>query len=87
MFYTGLWWPGILFVIGISAIIEGLVRGHGWYALNAGAWIIGIGVWALLHFQFWFLFVLLGVSVLLSAFVPPPMLTKKPGPDHGSDLE
>jgi hypothetical protein len=87
LFYTGRFWPGILFVIGVLAIIQGLVRGQGWYALQGGAWLIGIGVWAALNFEVWFLFVVLGVSVLVGAFVPPPMLTKKPRPDPGAELE
>jgi hypothetical protein len=87
LFFTGRWWPGIMFVIGVSAISEGLVQGRGWYALQGGAWLIGIGVWALMHFQLWFLFVMLGISVLLGAFVPPPMLAKKPRPQHETDLE
>jgi hypothetical protein len=87
LFYTGRWWPGILFLIGASAIIEGLIQGQGWYALQGEAWVIGIGVWALMNFQLWFLFVLLGVSVLLGAFVPPPMLAKKPRSRYETDLE
>jgi len=87
LFYTGRWWPGIMFVIGASAIIEGLIERQGWYALQGGAWALGIGVWALMHFQIWFIFVVLGVSTLLGAFVPPPMLVKKPRVEHESDLE
>jgi predicted phage tail protein len=87
LFYTGRWWPGILFVIGISAIVEGVVEGKGWYAFQGGAWAIGIGIWALLNFHLWFLFVMLGVSMLLGALVPPPMLTKKPRPTSETDLE
>src|SRR3954454_16457536 len=80
LFYTGRWWPGIMFVVGVSAIIEGLVNGRGWYALQGGAWAIGIGVWALLDFRLWFLFVMLGVSMSLGAPVGPPMVAKKPRP-------
>jgi len=87
LFYTGLWWPGIMFVIGISAIIEGLIAGQKWYALQGGAWMIGIGLWALLDFQLWFLFVVLGISTLVGAFAPPPMLDKKPRPQYETDLE
>src|SRR5437588_11266360 len=31
LFYTGRWWPGIMFVVGLSAIVEGLIAGQGWY--------------------------------------------------------
>jgi hypothetical protein len=87
LFYTGDWWPGILFVVGISAIVEGLIQGKGWYAFQGGAWAIGLGVWAWLDFRLWFLFVVLGTSVLLGALVPPPLLVKKPRPTYESDLE
>jgi hypothetical protein len=87
LFYTGWWWPGIMFVVGAAMIIEGLVAGKRWYALQGAAWVIGIGVWALLNFQVWFLFVILGVSVLVGAFAPPPMLAKEPRPRYETDLE
>jgi hypothetical protein len=87
LFYTGYWWPGIMFVIGLAAIVEGLVHGHGWYALQGGLWAIGIGAWALFDFSLAVLFVLLGISVLLGAFVRPPMLQKKPAPVSHDGLE
>jgi len=87
LFYTGRWWPGLMFVIGASAIVEGLTEGQGWYALQGGAWAIGIGIWALMGFQLWFLFVLLGVSALLGALASPPMLGKKPRSSYETDLE
>jgi hypothetical protein len=87
LLYTGEFWPGILFVIGAAAIVEGLVKGRGWYALQAGAWMIGLGIWALMEFRIWFLFVMLGISVLMGAFVPPPMLMKKPAPAGDPELE
>jgi signal transduction histidine kinase len=87
LFYTRAWWPGILFLVGISAIVEGLVDGQGWFALQGGAWAIGIGAWALVGFQLWFLFVVLGISLLVGAFVPPPMLAKKARPKYETDLE
>jgi hypothetical protein len=76
-----------MFVVGVSVIIEGLAKGRGWYALQGGAWVIGIGIWALMDFRLWFLFVMLGVSMLLGAFVPPPMLAKKPHSLYETDLE
>lgn len=87
LFYTGFWWPGILFVVGVSSIIEGLVRGQGWYAFQGGLWAIGIGVWAIFDFRLAVLFVLLGCSVLLSGFVRPPWLKKKPAPFVDQSLE
>jgi hypothetical protein len=87
LFYTGRWWPGIMFVIGLSAVIEGLTQGQGWYAFQGGAWAFGIGVWALMNFQLWFLLILLGISTLVGALGPPPLLTKKPRSPYETDLE
>lgn len=86
LFYTGRWWPGIMFVIGASAIAEGFVEGRGWYALQGGFWAIAIGVWALYHFNIALFLVALGVSMLLGALVRPPMFEKpKPIVDHSLD--
>jgi hypothetical protein len=82
LFYTGRWWPGIMFLIGAMTIVEGLVKGRGWYAFQAGAWLIGIGVWAFFHFSLVILFALIGASLIIGAFAPPPMLEKKPQPQH-----
>jgi hypothetical protein len=78
LFYTGMWWPGIMFVIGGAMIIEGLARGRGWYAFQGGLWVIAIGVWALFHFHIAVILITLGISAILGALVRPPMLDKKP---------
>ncbi len=51
LFATRAWWPGIMFVIGITAIIEGWLRRQPWYGMQAGFWSILIGVWALTPVQ------------------------------------
>jgi hypothetical protein len=78
---TGWWWPGIMFLIGAGAIVQGLVAGRGWYALQGGLWSIGIGVWAAFSYNLLVLFCLLALSGLVAAFVRPPMLARKPAPD------
>ena len=78
---TGSWWPGMMFLIGVSSIVQGLVAGRGWYALQGGLWSLGIGVWALANYNILVLFVLIALSGLLAAFVKPPMLDRKPQPD------
>ncbi|MDR3637262.1 MAG: hypothetical protein P4L84_25885 [Isosphaeraceae bacterium] len=87
LFYTGYWWPGILFLVGVTSIVEGLVRGRGWYGLQGGLWAIGIGVWATLHYRLALFFVLIGISVLLGAFVRPSLAAKKPAPVRDDWLE
>ena len=86
LFYTGYWWPGILFVIGVTSIVEGLVKGQGWYAFQGGFWCIAIGVWAMFHYNFALLFIAIGVSMVLAAIVRPPGFSKtKPYADHTMD--
>ena len=82
LFATSYWWPGIMFLVGVTSIVQGLVKGRGWYSFQAGLWSIGIGVWALFHFHIAVLFILLGVSMLLGAFFRPPILTSKAPVDH-----
>ena len=75
LFYFG-FWPGIMFVIGFTTIVQGLAAGRGWYAFQGGAWMIFIGVWALFHFNIAFFFIMLGVSMLIGAMFRPPFLAK-----------
>lgn len=82
---TGWWWPGIMFLIGLSAIAQGFVGGHDWYALNGGLWSIGIGVWAATSYNILVLFVLIALSGLAGAFLKPPFSGRKPLPDPALD--
>ena len=75
LFYFG-FWPGIMFVIGTVAIVQGLAAGRGWYAFQSGAWTIFIGVWALFNFNIALFFIMLGVSMLIGAIFRPPFLAK-----------
>ena len=75
LFYTGMWWPGIMFVIWISAIFQGLVEGRGWYSFQGGFWAIAIGVWAMYRFNIAIFFVAIGASMILAALIRPPMFS------------
>ncbi len=86
LFATGWWWPGIMFVIGTSSVVQGIVAGRGWYAFQAGLWSFGIGVWAMTGFNLAVLFVLLAVSGMLAAFVRPPS-DEKQVIDRSTSLE
>ena len=46
LFATRFWWPGIMFLIGITAIVEGWLRRQPGMD-PGGFWSILIGVWAL----------------------------------------
>lgn len=86
LFATGWWWPGIMFVIGVASIAQGLAEGRGWSAFQGGLWCIAIGVWALYHFNLALFFVALGVSMILLTLVRRPGLGK-PKPFTDNTLE
>ncbi|HEV3164073.1 MAG TPA: hypothetical protein VGZ22_08580 [Isosphaeraceae bacterium] len=76
LFATGYWWPGIMFVIGVTSIAHGLAQGHGWYAFQGAVWTIGLGVWFALGTNIATLFIIIGISMLVGALVRPPMFAK-----------
>jgi hypothetical protein len=76
LFATNFWWPGIMFVIGVMMLIQGLVRGRGWYSMQGAVWMIGLGIWFAMGASVAALFILIGVSMLIGAFVRPPMFDK-----------
>jgi hypothetical protein len=75
---TGEWWPGVLFVLGASAIVRGLAEGRSWQSLRGASWIIGIGLWFALGIDPAVLLVVLGIGVLLTAFNRPSFAGKTP---------
>lgn len=76
LFFTGDWWPGIMFLIGAAVIVQGLVEGRGWLAFQSGLWSIAIGVWAIYHFNIALFFVVFGASMILLALIRPPAWSK-----------
>jgi len=76
LFATRWWWPGIMFIIGITAIVQCWVKGHPLYAMHSGFWAIFIGFWAVFKFSMAFFFVGLGAYVILSALFGPTPLRK-----------
>src|SRR5689334_6158642 len=68
------WWPGIMFVLGAAAIVRGLAEGRGWYALQGGVWLIGIGLVFSVGFSLPLLLVVIGISMLLGTTSRPPFL-------------
>jgi len=81
LFATGFWWPGIMFVIGIAAIVQCWLMNRPLCAMHGGFWCILIGLWAMFRFSLAFLFVGMGVYVILSAlFGPNPF--RKPYVDN-----
>lgn len=84
LFATRLWFPGILFLMGITAMIEGWLDQKGWSAIQGGVWLIFIAFWAMARFNLTFLFVGLGIAVILGALVKPNPFSK-PYVDHSLD--
>ncbi len=44
LFFTGWWWPGIMFVIAASIIARTVTYGQPWQSATGAFWLIGIGV-------------------------------------------
>jgi hypothetical protein len=65
IFLTDFFWPGILFVIGASAVARGIVEGQEWYTVTGGLWMIGLGIVFYFGFSLPLLLILIGVSSLL----------------------
>lgn len=57
-------WPGILFVIGASAMARGMAEGQEWYNVSGGLWMIGLGLVFLLNFSWPVILILIGVTML-----------------------
>ncbi len=66
---TRFWFPGILFLIGITAIVQGSGRHLGWQSVHGGVWMILIGAWAMMRFSPTVFFVVLGVYVIIGALM------------------
>jgi hypothetical protein len=59
---TNFWWPGIMFVVGVSVLMSGSPR--------AAVWVFGIGVLALLDFWWPGILFLIGIGLLVGAIFP-----------------
>lgn len=71
LFLTGRWWPGILVLVGLSALFSGLAHAKSSAerlgALQGAAWMLGLAVIA--AFGWWWpgILVLVGISAVLGA--------------------
>ncbi len=75
LFATKAWFPGILFLAGITAIVQGSGRGLRWQSVHGGIWLILIAAWAMMRFSMTVFFVSMGVYLIIAALM-------RPGPFH-----
>ncbi len=71
IFLTGWWWPGILYVAGVSMIVRTVASGKAWTEERGGLAVLAIGVLFtltdvinVLDFN-WFPLVLIGLGLFL----------------------
>ena len=68
---TGWWWPGIMVLVGISALVGGLQSGGSWEqrwgGLQGAIWTFGIAVLAVTGWWWPGIMVLVGLSAILGA--------------------
>src|SRR5437764_14647645 len=76
LFATRAWWPGIMFLIGITAIFEGWLRRRPWYGIQAGFWSILIGIWALARSNLPVFFIGLVIATIIVALAKPNPFSK-----------
>jgi hypothetical protein len=73
---TKFWFPGILFLIGLTAIVEGSAYGRGWASIQGGLGMLLFGCWALMRFNATVMFVGIGVYVIIAALMRPGAFEK-----------
>ena len=70
---TGRWWPGIMVLVGISALVGTLRSGGSWEqrwgSLQGAIWMFGIAVLAVTGWWWPGIMVLVGLSAILGAIV------------------
>ncbi len=44
LFFTGWWWPGIMFVMAASILARTIALGERWQSATGALWLIAIGV-------------------------------------------
>lgn len=64
---TGMWWPGILVVLGVTSIASGLLEGRAWKTASGGFWLIGLALIFYFNWPWWMLLALAGVGLIVGA--------------------
>ncbi|MFN8565809.1 MAG: hypothetical protein U0703_30185 [Anaerolineae bacterium] len=80
---VGGFFPGILFVIGASAMARGMAEGQRWYTVSGGLWMIGLGLVFLWGFSLPLLLIILGLTMLFGYSFKSDAFGRK---SHSDDL-
>lgn len=70
-------WPWILFVVAVPALLSGIAKDGLWAGLQGALWLVGIGVIALLGIWWPGILILIGLSMLIGTIEKPPMFDEK----------
>jgi predicted amidophosphoribosyltransferase len=69
------WWPGILVLVGVTALTSGLVAGRDsaqrWGGLQGGLFLLGLALIAWLNWWWPGILVLVGLTAILTAILRP----------------
>ncbi len=64
LFITGYWFPGILFVIGATALADSMVGSRQEEARSGGIFMIGLGIIFAIGFRVELLFLMIGLGLI-----------------------
>lgn len=70
-------WPWILFVVAVPALLGGIARGGLWAGMQGAVWLVGIGVIALFNIWWPGILILIGISMLVGMVEKPPVFDEK----------
>jgi hypothetical protein len=76
LFATHYWFPGILFLVAISGLVEGSARGAGWQTIHGSLWMLLFAFWAATRFNITAMFVGMGVYAIIAALLKPSVFRK-----------
>lgn len=63
--YTRLWWPGTLVVLGVTAIVHGLLIGKSLQTVSGGLWLIAVAAVFWFRLPWWILLALTGLAMIV----------------------
>lgn len=64
---SGLWWPGILVVLGVTSLVSGLLERRLWKSASGAFWLIGLALIFYMNWPWWLLIALTGIGLIIGA--------------------